>query len=89
DKEDKKAIFHPLQLPSAQKARAEAYIAVRDSYINLYQKEAEKQTEHKADRETLNLLYDGFVKKYGNLNAADNAKLIKTDSAGKEIPYLE
>lgn len=89
EKEDAKAIFHPLQLPSAQKARAEAYIAVRNSYINLYQKEAEKQTEHKAERETLNLLYDGFVKKYGNLNAADNAKLIKTDSAGKEIPYLE
>ncbi|CAA7193969.1 N-6 DNA methylase [Chryseobacterium potabilaquae] len=83
------ATFHPLQLPSSQKARAEAYIAVRDSYINLYQKEAEKQTEHKEERETLNLLYDGFVKKYGNLNAADNAKLIKTDSAGKEIPYLE
>jgi N12 class adenine-specific DNA methylase len=72
-----------------RKARAEAYIAVRDSYINLYQKEAEKQTEHKEERKTLNLLYDGFVKKYGNLNAADNAKLIKTDSAGKEIPYLE
>ncbi|MGJ1447009.1 N-6 DNA methylase [Sphingobacterium spiritivorum] len=89
EKDDKKAIFHPLQLPTSQKARAEAYIAVRDSYINLYQKEAEKQTEHKAERETLNLLYDGFVKKYGNLNAADNAKLIKTDSAGKEIPYLE
>ena len=89
EKEDAKAIFHPLQLPSAQKARAEAYIAVRDSYINLYQKEAEKQTEHQEERETLNRLYDGFVKKYGNLNAADNAKLIKTDSAGKEIPYLE
>lgn len=89
DKEDKKAIFHPLQLPSAQKARAEAYIAVRDSYINLYQKEAEKQTEHREERETLNLLYDAFTKKYGNLNTADNAKLIKTDSAGKEIPYLE
>ncbi|MBK1442264.1 N-6 DNA methylase [Parapedobacter sp. ISTM3] len=89
EKDDKKAIFHPLQLPTLQKARAEAYIAVRDSYINLYQKEAEKQTEHKAERETLNLLYNGFIKKYGNLNAADNAKLIKTDSAGKEIPYLE
>jgi N12 class adenine-specific DNA methylase len=89
EKDDKKAIFHPLQLPTSQKARAEAYIAVRDSYINLYQKEAEKQTEHKEEREALNLLYDGFVKKYGNLNAADNAKLIKTDSAGKEIPYLE
>ncbi|MBW0165530.1 MAG: N-6 DNA methylase [Sediminibacterium sp. Gen4] len=83
------AIFHPLQLPTSQKARAEAYITVRDSYINLYQKEAEKQTEHKAERETLNLLYDAFTKKYGNLNAADNAKLIKTDSASKEIPYLE
>jgi N12 class adenine-specific DNA methylase len=28
-------------------------------------------------------------KKYGNLNTADNTKLIKTDSSGKEIPYLE
>ncbi|WP_313091734.1 N-6 DNA methylase [Chryseobacterium flavum] len=83
------ANFHPLQLPSAQKARAEAYIAVRDCYINLYQKEAEKQSEHKEERETLNRLYDTFTKKYGNLNTADNAKLIKTDSAGKEIPYLE
>ncbi len=83
------ATFHALQLPTLQKVRAEAYIAVRDSYINLYQKEAEKQTEHKTERESLNLLYDAFVKKYGNLNAAVNAKLIKTDSAGKEIPYLE
>jgi hypothetical protein len=52
---DKTGIFHPLQLTSSQKARAEAYIAVRDSYIDLYQKEAEKQTEHKEERETLNL----------------------------------
>src|SRR5690606_29339127 len=33
--------------------------------------------------------YDAFVKRYGSLNSADNIKLIKTDSAGKEIPYLE
>ncbi len=83
------ATFHPLQLPTSQKARAKAYIAVRDSYINLYQKEAERQTEHRKERETLNLLYDGFVKRYGILNSADNIKLIKTDSAGKEMPYLE
>lgn len=89
NEEKSSATFHPLQLPTLQKARAEAYIAVRDSYINLYQKEAEKQSEHKEERETLNRLYDAFTKKYGNLNAADNAKLIKTDSAGKEIPYLE
>ncbi|WP_068597139.1 N-6 DNA methylase [Vaginella massiliensis] len=89
DKENGTAMFHPLQLPSAQKARAEAYIAVRDTYNDLYQKEAEKQTEHKEEREKLNSLYDAFVKKYSNLNSADNIKLIKTDSAGKEIPYLE
>ncbi len=84
-----RAVFHPLQLPSLQKARAEAYIAVRDTYLDLYQKEAEKQTEHKEEREKLNSLYDAFIKRYGNLNSVDNIKLIKTDSAGKEIPYLE
>ena len=89
DKEDKTAMFHPLQLPSLQKARAEAYIGVRDIYQQLYNKEAELQTEHKEERENLNRLYDAFVKRYGNLNSADNIKLIKTDSAGKEIPYLE
>ena len=89
DKENATAMFHPLQLPPAQQARAEAYIAVRDTYNDLYQKEAEQQTEHKEERENLNRLYDAFVKKYSNLNSNDNIKLIKTDSAGKEIPYLE
>ncbi|MEG2507920.1 MAG: N-6 DNA methylase [Chryseobacterium sp.] len=83
------AVFHPLQLPSLQKARAEAYIAVRDVYQDLYNKEAKLQTEHKEERENLNQLYDAFVKRHGNLNSADNIKLIKTDSSGKEIPYLE
>ncbi len=83
------AVFHPLQLPSLQKARAEAYIEVRDIYHQLYTKEAQHQTEYKKERETLNRLYDAFVKRYGNLNSADNIKLIKTDSAGKEMPYLE
>lgn len=89
DKDNATAIFHPLRLPSPQKAKAKAYIALRDTYIDLYQKEAEEQTEHKEERENLNRLYDAFVKRYGNLNSADNIKLIKTDSAGKEIPYLE
>ncbi len=86
---DGTAVFHPLQLPSLQKARAEAYIAVRDVYQQLYNKEAELHTEHKDERETLNRLYDAFVKRYGNLNDAKNIELIKTDSAGKEMPYLE
>ncbi|WLD23310.1 N-6 DNA methylase [Flavobacterium dauae] len=83
------AVFHPLRLPPLQKARAEAYIAVRDIYQQLYNKEAELHTEHIAERETLNRLYDAFVKRYGNLNDAKNIELIKTDSAGKEIRYLE
>jgi hypothetical protein len=89
DKNGATAMFHPLQLPPLQKARAEAYISVRDTYLDLYQKEAEKQIEHIVEREKLNNLYDVFVKRYGNLNSAENIKLIKTDSAGKEIPYLE
>ena len=89
NKDDKTAMFHPLQLPSLQKARAEAYIGVRDIYQQLYIKEAELQIEHKEERENLNRLYDSFVKRYGSLNSADNIKLLKTDSAGKEIPYLE
>src|SRR5690606_16270708 len=89
DTSDGTAVFHPLQLPTLQKARAEAYIEVRDIYQQLYTNEAELQTEHKEERENLNRLYDAFVKRYGNLNSADNIKLIKTDSSGKEIPYLE
>lgn len=89
DNDKQHAMFHPLQLPPLQKARAEAYISVRDTYLDLYQKEAQLQTEHKEERESLNKLYDAFVKKYGNLNNAENIKLVKTDSSGKEIPYLE
>ncbi|WP_143559383.1 helicase-related protein, partial [Sphingobacterium sp. JB170] len=89
DTSDGTAVFHPLALPPLQKARAEAYIAVRDVYQELYNKEAKFQTEHKEERENLNRLYDAFVKRYGTLNSADNVKLIKTDSSGKEIPYLE
>jgi N12 class adenine-specific DNA methylase len=89
ESDKKQAMFHPLQLSSLQKVRAEAYISVRDSYLDLYQKEAELQIEHKEEREKFNKAYDAFVKRYGNLNSADNIKLIKTDSSGKEIPYLE
>lgn len=83
------AVFHPLDLPTKQRQRAEAYIKVRDIYQTLYNQEAINHTEYKQEREILNRFYDDFVKKYGNLNSAENIKLIKTDSAGKEVPYLE
>jgi N12 class adenine-specific DNA methylase len=83
------AEFNALAIPPAQQARAEAYILVRDLYSELYRKEAEQQSEQTNERQRLNTVYDTFVKKYGNLNDSENIKLIKTDSAGKEIPYLE
>jgi len=89
DTSNGRAIFHPLPLHPLQKARAEAYIDVRNVYQELYHKEAKFQREFKEERETLNRLYDAFVNRYGNLNSADNIKLIKTDCSGKEIPYLE
>lgn len=84
-----KAMFHPLLLSSGQKMRASAYIDLRDVYHRLYNNEAVLKEEQTKDREILNKQYDDFVKRYGNLNSADNIKLIKTDAAGKEIPYLE
>ncbi|SHL43490.1 N-6 DNA methylase [Flavobacterium chilense] len=89
DPEEQKAEFEPLPLPPMQKMRAESYIQIRDAYLELYLKEAEQQTEHKSERETLNRLYDAFLKRFGNLNSAENIQLIKTDSGGNEIPYLE
>ena len=89
DVETGKAMFHPLELSTLQRMRAAAYIDLRDVYHRLYNREAELKTEQREDREKLNKLYDDFVKRYGYLNNADNIKLIKTDAAGKEIPYLE
>lgn len=89
ESEERQAMFQPLSLNASQKARAASYIGVRDTYHDLYGKEAEYRREYRQERENLNTLYDAFVKKYGYLNAAENIKLIKTDSAGKEIPYLE
>jgi N12 class adenine-specific DNA methylase len=89
DSEKRQAMFHPLRLNPSQKARAASYVGLRDAYHDLYMREAEDHEEYKKEREGLNCFYDAFVKKYGFLNSAENIKLIKTDSAGKEIPYLE
>src|SRR5690606_34463892 len=86
DTKDGTAGFHPLQLPSLQKARAEAYIGARDAYHRVYDKEDESYAEHRDERETLNRLYDACVKRSGSMNEAKNIELIKTDSVGKEMP---
>ncbi|NEW84781.1 MAG: hypothetical protein GZ094_20770 [Mariniphaga sp.] len=54
-----------------------------------YIHEAEKKEEHKPYRFRLNNLYDEFVKRYGLLSNPKNLDLIKMDTGGKDILYLE
>ncbi|HCY42378.1 MAG TPA: DNA methylase [Prolixibacteraceae bacterium] len=82
-------MFHPLDLPQAQKQKASLYIEIRDTYHHLYTNEAERLQENPALREMLNRLYDDFSKRFGNLNDAKNLGLIKMDAGGREILSLE
>lgn len=83
------AIFNPLELNKQEKDKSLLFIDLRDTYQRLYTHEVESRTEHKPYRTKLNDLYDEFVKRYGLLNDKKNLGLIKMDSGGKEILYLE
>ncbi|MCM1151977.1 MAG: N-6 DNA methylase [Alistipes senegalensis] len=83
------ATFHPLDLEPMQQQKAAAYIGLRDAYQRLYAYEAEYQDEGDAMRKDLNVRYDAFVARYGNLNAKANVKLIMMDASGRDILALE
>ena len=83
------ATFMPLDLNMEQKEKAVLYIALRDAYQNLYTYEAEEQTENKQMRESLNVYYDAFFIRFGNLNAKQNVKLILMDASGRDMLSLE
>ena len=83
------ATFMPLDLNMEQKEKAVLYIALRDAYQKLYTYEAEEQTENKQMRESLNLYYDAFFIRFGNLNAKQNVKFILMDASGRDILSLE
>lgn len=83
------ATFKSLKLSSLQKEKALLYIDLRDVYQRLYTYEAEKREEHKPFRLELNSLYDEFIRRYGQLSNPKNLDLIKMDSGGKDILYLE
>ena len=83
------ATFTPLKLSMLQKEKGLLYIDLRDIYQRLYTYEAENREEHKQFRLELNTLYDEFVKRYGQLSNPKNLDLIKMDSGGKDILYLE
>ncbi len=83
------ATFHPLDLEPVQQQKAAAYIALRDAYQRLYAYEAEYQDEGDAMRKDLNVRYDEFVARYGNLNAKANVKLLMMDASGRDILAIE
>ena len=83
------ATFHPLDLEKAQREKIATYIPVRDAYERLYAYEAEKHEENKLLRESLNARYDEFRKRYGELNAKANVKLLMMDASGRDILALE
>ena len=83
------ATFMSLDLNMEQKEKAVLYIALRDAYQKLYTYEAEEQTENKQMRESLNVYYDAFFIRFGNLNAKQNVKLILMDASGRDMLSLE
>lgn len=83
------ATFYPLALNPVQKAKAELYLQIRDSYQHLYIYEANERKENKEYRDSLNKFYDDYKVQYGYLNAKDNSKLIMMDASGRDILSLE
>ncbi len=81
--------FHPLDVNTRQHDRIRMYLLVRDAYKELYATEAETKTEYEPMRRELNRQYDLFTSKYGFLNSPDNLKVIKMDTAGNDMPFLE
>ena len=83
------ATFMPLDLNMEQKEKAVLYIALRDAYQKLYTYEAEERTKNKQMRESLNVYYDAFFIRFGNLNAKQNVKFILMDASGRDMLSLE
>ena len=81
--------FHPLKLTVTQQYRAAYYIPLREAYHNLYNKEAETETEQPELREELVKRYDCFYRMFRELNGKDNAKFLLMDAGGREILSLE
>lgn len=83
------AEFQALDIAFDQRSKINRYIEIRDTYHTLYNHEAEHLTEHASLRGNLNLVYDSFIRRYGNLNDKRNLDVIKMDAGGREILSLE
>ncbi|MCE9166602.1 N-6 DNA methylase [Bacteroides ovatus] len=83
------ATFQPLDLKGYQRDKAVLYVSLRDAYERLYRDEADAREERPKLRGYLNIRYDEFVMRYGNLNAKQNVKLVMMDAGGRDILSLE
>lgn len=77
----KQATFQPLLSGQKEKSFYEQYITIRDSYIELSEKEASGDVEYAGLRKILQDSYEKFVGQYGLLNYPVNRKLITNDTA--------
>ena len=82
-------MFHPLELPDRQLRKLLLYTDIRDTYHDLYNSEATELKENTVQRDKLNMLYDDFVRQFGNLNSPKNIDLIRMDNDNRTILSLE
>ncbi|MGL2562377.1 SNF2-related protein [Helicobacter pylori] len=94
EQDDEIGIFlRPTKINSkAQDSRLKAYLKIKDALNDLTSAElnplsSDLELENK--RAKLNLVYDGFVKKFGYLNENKNRKDIKQDLYGAKVLGLE
>ena len=81
--------FHPEELGTLSRYRAERYIPLRDTYQLLYRLEMQNEVEYKGLRRKLNGCYENFTALLGDLNKKENAAFILNDPGGREVLGLE
>ena len=81
--------FHPEELGTLSRYRAERYIPLRDTYQLLYRLEMQNEIEYKGLRRKLNGCYENFTALLGDLNKKENVAFILNDPGGREVLGLE
>jgi N12 class adenine-specific DNA methylase len=81
DAEFKQAGFQPFLSGEGNKGFYEQYITIRDSYLELSERETSNNVEYAGLRKILQDSYEKFVNQYGLLNYPNNRKLITNDTA--------
>ncbi|WP_187839578.1 SNF2-related protein [Helicobacter pylori] len=94
EQDNEMGIFlRPTKINSkAQDSRLKAYLKIKDALNDLTSAELSplrSDLELESKRVRLNLVYDGFVKKFGYLNENKNRKDIKQDLYGAKVLGLE